>query len=116
MQIVDYDIVAQSLLDEAKRIETSKRPGYTIGDADVLANFKRVADRVRVQCPCGCGHVFPIPAGAALCVYLLKHADAIVAILSQPTLPVSEAPLGRFADLVNYAKLGFALHSEEAHD
>lgn len=112
MNATDYDARAASLLDEAASIAHAKRPAYTIGDDDVLANFKRVGERVRVTCPCGCGHTFAIGAGPSLSVYLLKHADAVISALCQPDLPQAEAILGRFADLVNYAKLGYALVTE----
>jgi hypothetical protein len=96
----EYEQVAQALLDAAKAIEDSKRPGYTIGSADVLANFKSVAARAGLT------------PGQAWTVYFLKHIDAITAIMCKPELPVSEAPEGRFADAVNYLKLGWAILQE----
>jgi len=45
-------------------------------------------------------------------VYFLKHIDAILAIMTRPDLPVSEAPIGRFADALNYLELGWGLLSE----
>lgn len=102
MNAPDYDRIADELLREARTIEVSKRPGYTIGDADVLANFKRVAERTGVT------------VGQVWLVYFLKHIDAITSIMAKPDLPVSEAPLGRFADAVNYLRLGWALHQEHS--
>jgi hypothetical protein len=95
-----YDVIAKELLDEASRIETSKRPGYTGGNTDVLKNFKSVAARLGLT---------PEQAWG---VYFLKHIDAISTIMAKPELPVSEAPLGRFADAINYLKLGYALFKE----
>lgn len=103
----DYVTRKTQLLREAERIETEKRPGYVIGREDVLANFKTVAERT------GC------TVGQVWAAYFLKHIDAITAITCKPDLPVSEAPLGRFADAVNYLKLGWALladHSEPPVD
>lgn len=101
----DYERVTSALLSEARRIEDAKRPGYTGGDVDVLANFKRVADRTGLT------------PGQVWAVYLNKHIDAINAIMCQPGLPVSEEPLGRFADGINYLRLGFALLEEQKlHD
>jgi hypothetical protein len=101
VKIDDYTSVAESLLAEANAIEVSKRPGYTGGSEDVLANFKRIADRTGLT------------PGQVLTVYFLKHVDAITAILCRPDLPVSEEVEGRFADGINYLKLGYALVLEE---
>lgn len=102
MTLQEYTYLSQRLLEEAHEIETAKRPAYTIGSADVLANFKRVAERT------GCH------AGQVLAVYMLKHVDAVTAALCDPSIPQAEAILGRFADNVNYLKLGFALVTEVA--
>lgn len=87
---------------EAERFKTmsSKRPGYTGGNEDVLTNFKRVAERTGLT------------PGQVWCVYFLKHIDAITSIMSRPDLPVSEAPIGRFGDAMNYLELGWALYNE----
>jgi hypothetical protein len=96
----DYDRVGAELLMLAREIETAKRPGYTVGSVDVLANFKRVADRAGIS------------VGQAWAVYFLKHIDAITSIMTRPDLPVSEEPPGRFADAVNYLRLGYAILKE----
>jgi hypothetical protein len=96
----EYEVVAGDLMALARSIEDSKRPGYTVGSEDVLANFKSVAARVGIT------------TEQAFLVYFLKHVDAICTILSRPDLPVSEAPPGRFADAVNYLRLGFAIWRE----
>jgi hypothetical protein len=95
-----YDGVAEGLMQLAREIETSKRPGYTRGDDDVLANFKRAAE--------GAG----ITTEQAWAVFFLKHIDAIVSIMTKPHLAVSEAAEGRFADALNYLRLGYALLRE----
>ena len=100
MNVTDYDRVADGLLALAREIETSKRPGYTVGSVDVLANFKRVAERAGIT------------TEQAWTVYFLKHIDAILSIMTQPDLPVSEAPPGRFADAINYLRLGYAILAE----
>lgn len=95
-----YLAAKDTLLRTAEDIESSKRPAYTIGSEDVLANFKRVAERTD-QTP-----------GQVLATYMLKHVDAVTSALCRPDLPQAEAILGRFADLINYAKLGYALIEE----
>src|SRR5690606_3530337 len=87
-------------LRTAEDIESSKRPAYTIGSEDVLANFKRIAERTGQE------------PGQVLATYMLKHVDAVTSALCRPDLPQAEAILGRFADLINYAKLGYALIEE----
>ena len=102
MTQAEYDVVADQLMALAKSIEDTKRPGYTVGSEDVLANFKRVAERAGVT------------TEQAWAIYFLKHVDAVLSILTQPDLPVSEAPPGRFADLVNYTRLGYAIWRERS--
>lgn len=102
MTRTDYDRIADELLALARSIETSKRPGYTRGADDVLANFKR------------CASSAGITTGQAWTVFFLKHIDAITSIMTRPELPVSEAPEGRFADAVNYLRLGWAILQESS--
>lgn len=102
MNQADYDAIARALLYEADSIENAKRPGYTLGNEDVLRNFKQAAERAGIT------------PGQAWTVYFLKHIDAITSMMTRPDLPVAEAPLGRFSDAINYLKLGYALLKE--HD
>lgn len=100
MTLETYDRVAAELLAKAREIETAKRPSYTIGSPDVLANFKRVAERTGLT------------PGQVLTIYMLKHIDSITAALCNPEIPQAEDVEGRFADAVNYLKLGWALIEE----
>jgi hypothetical protein len=95
-----FDQHRRDLGHEAERIQEAKRPGYTRGDTDVLKNFKTA------------GEAAGITAEQAWAVFAKKHWDAILSIMTQPNLAVSEAPLGRFADLRNYLDLGWALLQE----
>lgn len=96
----DYRKASASLLSLAQSIETAKRPAYTIGSSDVLRNFKSVAERAGIT---------PAQAWA---VYFLKHVDAITAAANNPNIPQAEELSGRFADALNYLKLGWALFVE----
>lgn len=96
-----YQEVSQSLLDEAKRIEDSKRPAYTVGNEDSLHNFKTVASRLGIT------------PRQALMTYAQKHFDSIAAWAKDPNIPQAEEMIGRFADAINYLKLGYALLVEE---
>jgi hypothetical protein len=100
----DYTRISAMLLDTAAKIEAAKRPAYTTGNPDVLHNFKSVAARAGIT---------PMQAWA---VYFLKHIAAITALAKDPDLPQAEGIEGRFADAINYLKLGYALHTEHAEE
>jgi len=100
MNATEYKGIADGLIDLAHQIEQAKRPAYTIGNADVLYNFKSVAARVGIT---------PLQA---LAVYMLKHFDAITAYAKDPNIPQAEDIEGRLADAINYLKLDLALIRE----
>lgn len=100
MNQATYDLVSANLLQLAHSIENAKRPGYTQGDVDVLRNFKESARRMRVT---------PMQAWG---VFFNKHIDAINSFASDPNIPQAEDIVGRFADAINYLKLGIALKTE----
>jgi hypothetical protein len=102
MTFDQFEAHCNQLYYDREAVMSSKRPGYTGGSEDVLANFKRVAERTGLT---------PLQVWA---VYFLKHIDAITSIVTKPHLPISEAPLGRFGDAMNYLELGWALYNEEA--
>lgn len=99
----EYAQIAGGLVALAAQIEAAKRPAYTRGSDDVLANFKRVAAQAGLM-P---GHV--------LLVYAMKHWDAVCSALTDPSIPQAESVESRFADLINYLKLGYALLEEQGH-
>jgi hypothetical protein len=96
----EYDEVALALRLKAEEIADAKRPGYTLGSEDVLANFKNTGDRL------------DITAMQAWGAHFLKHIDALTTLAKNPELPQAEAVQGRFADAMNYLALGYALHVE----
>lgn len=101
MTSVEYQKIKRVLRATADSIETSKRPAYTIGSEDVLANFKRVAASSGMT-----------PAQCAL-VYMLKHVDSISSYVTNPNLLQAEPLIERFADLDNYGNLLLALLVEQ---
>lgn len=103
MNADDYAKLSDDLITYANGIQIAKRPGYTQGNIDVLRNFKHVADGIPVDAA---------NAEVVWIIYAQKHWDAIVSIMARPDLPVSEDPKGRFADLINYLQLGYALLKE----
>lgn len=101
MNIHEYKTIKQILRARADAIEDSKRPAYTIGSEDVLANFKRIGESTGLS-------------PARVCqVYMLKHVDSVSAFIKDPDIPQAESILGRFADLHNYVCLCLALLAEE---
>ncbi len=103
MNIETYERAKRWLIEESDRIERSKRPEYTIENADVLANFKRVGEAIGVS-----PHV-------TAAVYARKHEDAIARIARSPMASTSEPVIGRFADRFNYLALQLALLIEEGY-
>jgi len=98
----EYDQFKRTLGDFADGVETDKRPAYTMGSADVLANFKRVGDAAG------------IPASKVALVYFLKHVDSITAyVKNREAISQSEPMMGRFADARNYLTLMAACLAEE---
>jgi len=96
----EYQKITDELLHLARQIEDSKRPSYTVGSEDVLANFKRVGTASGMT-----------PAQCCL-VYMMKHVDAICTLISKPELDDPEPAITRFCDLINYTRLLFALTQE----
>lgn len=101
MNAEDYDQMSAKLLDYAESVTKSKRPAYTVGSDDVLANFKRVSERTGIS-----------PQQVAL-VYFLKHVDSIQTIVTRRGIIDPEPVKGRFADAINYLILLYALVEED---
>lgn len=95
-----YDEVSAHLSEVARGIVVDKRPSYTVGSEDVLANFKRTAEHAGVT------------PGTVWGIFVLKHLDSVLAYFKNGTTS-SESIEGRFADLLNYINLGYAIYREE---
>lgn len=104
MTLEEYDSAVRVLMEFAQHVENNKRPSYTAGHPDVLHNFVRDAESTSVN-------VAQNWAG-----HMLKQAHALARWAQDPLAPQSEPPISRFADLVNYAKLGFAIYKEHYVD
>ena len=106
MQRDEFEKLRNDVLAEAFGISSQKRKGYAGDDRgqDVLANFKRVAERIGIT------------KYQALDVYFMKHVDSLNnAIKQNPYAPVdpSEHMRGRIIDTINYALLLAALLEED---
>jgi hypothetical protein len=99
MNLAGFNRARNKLNDLCEKIMADKRPAYTGGSEDVLANFKRVGERL------GTSPMQP------LLTYWLKHEDSITAILSKGVEDV-EGIASRLADARNYIDLIYALHFE----
>ena len=96
----EYDTITSDLMTAAHQIETTKRPAYVRGSKDVLANFKRA------------GETAGTATSQAWLVHFLKHVDAIAAWARDERIPQAEEMRGRFADGINYLRLGWAIFNE----
>ena len=96
-----YEKCVEELELLARTIEDSKRPGYTQANGDVLANFRKAAELSGTT---------PMQAWS---VYFYKHVAAIMSYAKDPTIPQAENIEGRFADALNYLKLGFYIIKEK---
>lgn len=102
MKIEEYDRIQSHVRSVARVVEEDKRPAYTMGSDDVLANFKRVGKAAGIA-----------PSQVAL-VYCLKHIDSISAyIKNRDAISQSEPMIGRFCDAKNYLDLIVACLVEE---
>lgn len=95
-----YESSVMELLDLARSIEEAKRPGYTLDSPDVLANFKKAAEMT------GCT---PMQAWGA---YFYKHVAAILSYAKDEHIEQAEPLSSRFADAINYLKLGYHMVKE----
>jgi len=100
----DYERHVYELLDLAYRIEEAKRPGYTQDCDDVAVNFKKAAEMTGTT---------PLQTWG---VYFYKHVAAILSYAKDPNIPQAEDLDGRFADAINYLKLGFHMIQQEKEE
>ena len=96
----DFKRASDNLLNTAINIMADKGPEYTIGDEDVLNNFKSTAKKLGVD---------PLIVWYA---YFDKQVSSVAAHVSNEDLNKAEPMLSRFADIINYAQLGYALFKE----
>jgi hypothetical protein len=97
MEHKEYEELTDGLMKKAMFIEHSKRPAYTVGSADVLANFKRVGERTELA-----------PEKVAM-IYFLKHIDSIQSMVVKQNQIDPEPMDERFCDAINYLRLLYAL-------
>jgi hypothetical protein len=96
----EFDKLVKQLNDYSFDIMANKRPEYTNENIDVLNNFKTSAERLDIS--------------ALKCwgIFFDKQCQSVFAHLKNANLKKSEPIHSRFADIINYCYLGYALFKE----
>ena len=100
MTSIEFNKLANELDKLAKDIMNKKGPEYTQQDLDILANFKNTGDRLNTS---------PLKIWGA---FFDKQITSVYAHLNNANLKKAESIESRFADIINYCHLGFALFKE----
>jgi hypothetical protein len=91
----------ERLLQMADKIQQEKNPAYSGGgNQDFHKNFKMIADMLDVD---------PMMVWA---VYFMKHVSALITYAKDPSVEQAESISGRFADALNYIRIGYSLDKE----
>ena len=96
----EFDKIVKQLNDYSFDIMQNKRPEYTNEDEDVLFNFKSSANRLGTS---------ELKIWAT---FMDKHFSSILSHINNANLKKSEPIHSRFADVINYCYLGYALFIE----
>ena len=100
MKTDKFNKIVHELDTHAQETMNAKGPGYTMQDTDVLNNFKSTAKKLGVD---------PLIVWYA---YFDKQVSSVAAHVSNHDLNKAEPMISRFGDIINYAKLGYALFTE----
>ena len=100
MESLKFNELVRELDSYAKETMNKKGPEYTMRDSDVLNNFKSTAKKLGVD---------PLVVWYA---YFDKQVSSVAAHVNSQDLNEAEPMISRFGDIINYAKLGYALFVE----
>ena len=100
MESLKFNELVDELDSYAKVTMNKKGPEYTMQDKDVLNNFKSTAIKLGGD---------PLVVWYA---YFDKQVSSVAAHVSNEDLNEAEPMISRFGDIINYAKLGYALFVE----
>ena len=100
MKTDKFNAIVNELDSYAQETMNKKGPEYTTGNEDVLNNFKATANKLGVD---------PLVVWYA---YFDKQVSSVAAHVSNHDLNKAEPMISRFGDIINYAKLGYALFTE----
>lgn len=104
MNLDRYLQVSNEIEQREKEVEERKRHSYTVGDVDVLKNFKRDAELAGIT-----------PMQNWL-THFLKQVAAVVTYVRHPDVAPSESLVSRVGDIRTYAKLLVALAEDAGRD
>jgi len=96
----EFNQLTEKLNKYSLEIMNSKRPEYTNQDSDVLNNFKSTAKRLDVS------------EMKVWATFFEKQIQSVYAHIKNANLKKSEPIQSRFADIINYCYLGYALFKE----
>ena len=97
----EFNKLRQQIDLMADHIMRDKGPEYTLMHDDVLNNFKSTANRLNTS---------PLKVWAT---YFDKQVNSVFALVNHANIKIAESIDSRFADIINYAKLGLALFKDE---
>ena len=100
MTTEQFNALVHELDHYAQETMNKKGPEYTMQDNDVLNNFKSTAKKLNVDLL------------VVWYAYCDKQISSVAAHVSNHDLNKAEPMISRFGDIINYAKLGFALFRE----
>jgi hypothetical protein len=103
MNTEQFDRIRNTLNTMREEIVLAKRPEYTEGNADVLHNFKQLAEEINIT---------PMQVWY---VYFRKHVASISQFCADPKRTTSEPIVGRVADAMNYLDLLNALINDNTN-
>ena len=96
----EFNIISKELKQKATKIMEGKRPEYTNENEDVLNNFKSTGDKLDIS------------EMKVWATFFEKQTQSIFAHIKNANLKESEPIKSRFADVINYCYLGYALFKE----
>jgi len=100
MNTIEFNKLVNELEILAQSTMNHKGPEYTNGSDDVLNNFKTTAAKAGVD-PLTVWYIF-----------FDKQVSSVASHVSNHDLNKAEPMISRFGDIINYAKLGYALFVE----
>ena len=96
----EFDQLVIELNEYSFNIMKKKRPEYTNENEDVLNNFKSTGDKLDIS------------EMKVWATFFEKQTQSIFAHIKNANLKESEPIKSRFADVINYCYLGYALFKE----
>jgi len=100
MNTIDFNTLVHKLNEHANEVMSKKGPEYTQESDDVLNNFKSTSKRIGIS------------ELKVWSIFFDKQVQSIMSHVNNPNLDKAESLESRFADVINYCRLGHALFIE----